>query len=246
MLGKLLKYDFRSIGRILFPVYGAMLVAAILLGLSSRNTNVSLTIAIIYSVLLIAAMVMTVVLVIQRFYQNLLGSQGYLMFTIPVSTGTHIFAKVLTALIWGLIGVLVVVLSGVLIVVFDPSLGGFQGIGEMMNAMFQVHLNPEDQKTLLFSIVLGILTVTALVTRIYASISVGHLWSGHRLLGAFLAYIGFQILVFWLISGIGLSVVPDLILNEQAMLAELLVPLLQIVFYGAITWLILDRRLNLE
>ena len=110
MLGKLLKYDFRSIGRILFPVYGAMLVAAILLGLSSRNTNVSLTIAIIYSVLLIAAMVMTVVLVIHRFCQNLLGSQGYLMFTIPVSTGTHIFAKVLTALIWGLIGVLVVVL----------------------------------------------------------------------------------------------------------------------------------------
>ena len=93
---------------------------------------------------------------------------------------------------------------------------------------------------------LGILTVTALVTRIYASISVGHLWSGHRLLGAYLAYIGFQILVFWLISEIGLSLVPDSILNEQAMLAELLVPLLQIVLYGAITWLILDRRLNLE
>ncbi len=246
MLGKLIKYDFCSIARILFPVYGALLVAAVLLGISSRDTQVSLTIAMIYSVLLIAAILMTMVLVIQRFYSNLLGREGYLMFTIPVSTGTHIFAKVLTALLWGLIGILVVLLSGFLIMVFDPSVGGFSGIKEMMNALFQIKLDPEDQKTMLFSICLGILSVSALITRVYASISVGHLWSGHRVLGAFLAYIGFQILMFWIFTRIGFTVLPETMLSEHSMGIELLVPAIQIAVYGVITWLILDRRLNLE
>ena len=246
MLGKLIKYDFCSIARILFPVYGALLVAAVLLGISSRDTQVSLTIAMIYSALLIAAILMTMVLVIQRFYSNLLGREGYLMFTIPVSTGTHIFAKVVTALLWGLLGIIVVVLSGVLIMAFDPSIGGFQGLGDMVNALFQIRLDPEDQKTMLFSICLGILTVSAIITRIYAAISVGHLWSTHRILGAFLAYIGFQILVFWMVSEIGLSILPGTMLNEHYMVTEILIPAIQIAVYGVITWLILDRRLNLE
>ena len=246
MLGKLLKYDFRSIGRILLLLYAAILVAAILLGISSRNQNVSMTIALIYMVLLIAAMVLTVVLVIQRFYHNLLGREGYLMFTIPVSTGTHIFAKVLTALIWGLIGVAVAFLSGFLIMVFDPSIGGFQGVGEMMNAMFQIRLDPENQRDLVYGIVIAVLTVTEVITRIYAAIAVGHLWNNHRILGALLAYLGFQIVVFYVVAGVGVSILPDAFMNNQVAMTEILIQAVEIAVFGALTWVILDRRLNLE
>ncbi|MGN1388036.1 MAG: hypothetical protein ACI4WR_00145 [Bulleidia sp.] len=246
MLGKLLKYDFLSIGRILLPLYGAILVAAALVGISSRTTDVSLTIMTIYMFLVMAAMILTVVLVIQRFYNNLLGREGYLMFTIPVSTGSHILAKVLTALIWGFLGVIAVVLSGVLILALDPSLGGFAGIGEMMHAFFQIRLDPQDVKDLVLSGIIMVLQLTAVITRIYAAIAVGHLWSGHRILGAFLAYIGLQILVFLAVSRIGITFLPDAFMNGQTAAAEILIQMCEIAIFGALTWVVLDRRLNLE
>lgn len=75
MLGKLLKYDFKSIARILLPIYGAFLVVSVLLGAQSGSRSISPAILSIFIALFTVAIILTIVLVIQRFYQNLLGAQ---------------------------------------------------------------------------------------------------------------------------------------------------------------------------
>ena len=115
-----------------------------------------------------------------------------------------------------------------------------------MNAMVQIRLDPENQRDLVYGRVIAVLTVTEVITRIYAAIAVGHLWNNHRILGALLAYLGFQIVVFYVVSGVGVSILPDAFMNNQVAMTEILIQAVEIAVFGALTWVILDRRLNLE
>lgn len=243
MLGKILKYDFQSIARILLPVYGAFLVVSGLLGTQSAIRTISPLVATAFAALFMVAMIMTIVLVIQRFYQNLLGPEGYLMFTIPVSTGTHILEKVILALVWALLGGMVIFLASFLIILMDPGVGGFRSL---LQAISSIRLSGDDAAQFLSWILLAILSIASEITRIYAAISVGHLWTSHRILGAFLAYIGLEILFFWMLDVFGTSLFSDLILPDTPSLISFLTTSIQIAINGIITWLILDRCLNLD
>ena len=64
-----------------------------------------------YILMIAAAFVMCIIVTIQRFYKNLLGSEGYLMFTLPVSTTANILSKAITAFIWIIATSLVTLLS---------------------------------------------------------------------------------------------------------------------------------------
>ena len=243
MLGKLLKYDFKSIARILLPIYGAFLVVSVLLGAQSASRDVSPAIVAIFIGLFSVAIIMTIVLVIQRFYQNLLGPEGYLMFTIPVSTATHILEKVTLALVWGLLGSLVIFLASFLIIIFDPAAGGFSGIFQVMG---QIHFTGNEYALFFSWLLLAILGIAAQITQIYASISIGHLWTSHRILGAFLSYIGFSILTARVMSAFGGSLFTDWFFSVSPSLSSYLPLAIEIAVYGLITWLILDRSLNLD
>ena len=55
---------------------------------------------IIYGFLFFGIMVVSLVVVIQRFYKSLLGDEGYLMFTLPVETWKLVMSKLLVAIFW--------------------------------------------------------------------------------------------------------------------------------------------------
>ena len=88
MLTKLIGYEMKAFGRIILPLYAATLGMSFLIGLGVRflpeeayNKFFGATVSMIFSVLIISTMVMTGILCVQRFYQNLLGNEGYLMFS---------------------------------------------------------------------------------------------------------------------------------------------------------------------
>lgn len=96
MLRKLLKYEFKATARTMVPLY-IVLIAFSLFHLvinpldvleSTGNTSIRTIIAMLdimlYVVLIVGLSIMTLVIMIQRFYKNLLGDEGYLMFTLPV------------------------------------------------------------------------------------------------------------------------------------------------------------------
>ena len=98
MLGKLIKYEFKATGRILLPLYGALLVFALinrLLFRSSLDETINNTFGTIggianilsvfaYGCTMAAVFVVTFFVIVQRFYKNILGDEGYLMNTLPV------------------------------------------------------------------------------------------------------------------------------------------------------------------
>ena len=133
MLGKLLKQDFRATARIMLPLY----VAVPVLGLFTNLINhlcenqtgfllnaISALVSFVFSLALIAAVVTTVVLMILRFYRNLMTDEGYLMFTLPVSTTELIFSKLIVSVVWFL-GTFAVDALGLLL---SGTLGSYEDI----------------------------------------------------------------------------------------------------------------------
>ncbi len=111
MLGKLIKHEFRATGRIMLPMMGALLALSLMANLSIRGMTSDLSdipaLEIFFSLIIgffgmgiVAIVVMTLVIMVNRFYQNLLKSEGYLMFTLPVSVHDLIWSKLIVSLVW--------------------------------------------------------------------------------------------------------------------------------------------------
>lgn len=93
MLGKLLKYELKATSRTFLPIYGALILVALgnrLFRMGNINLGFGLTTAILVG-LFVALGVLTLMVTIQRFNRNLLGDEGYLMFTLPVGPNQLIF-----------------------------------------------------------------------------------------------------------------------------------------------------------
>jgi hypothetical protein len=260
MLSRLIGYEMKAFGRILLPIYAAIVVAAVLLGIdfrffpNSAGSAGTIALTVILGVLAAAVSIVTVLLLVIRFYNNLLGREGYLMFSIPTGTGNLIWAKVISSVIWSIFSVIIsaVVMAPFLIAADYSGETEKIGVGQMMSGFFKA-IEPYKM-----NILLGILLVIALavfaITRLYASMAIGQLWTEHRILGSVLAFIATGILetVLVLSSGNGLFTVVGNQNLESALDAAkyesifLAVTAAGIAVYGAVTWLILDRKLNLE
>jgi len=87
MLGKLMKYEIKATARLFLPLYAALLVFSLInrflnpfaIGESINNINLQFTIRAIsmtaYVLLLLGTLVMTVVIMIQRFYKKSSGGR---------------------------------------------------------------------------------------------------------------------------------------------------------------------------
>lgn len=102
MLKKLYKHEFYSLFRNILPVYAALLGFALLSRLGSliESSNMVFSIfkgltATIYIFSIIAVFVVGMVIVVTRFYKNLLSHEGYLTFTLPFSATQHIVCKLI-------------------------------------------------------------------------------------------------------------------------------------------------------
>lgn len=115
MLRKLLKYDLRSTLRRFAVIWCAVLAAALLERLllpkedllSASGTGSGLVS--VFSLILVAMLVLSVVHIVRRFYRGLLGDEGYLMHTLPVEPWLLVMSKLLCAMLVLSVSVLVAV-----------------------------------------------------------------------------------------------------------------------------------------
>ena len=126
---KLLKYEWKACARTCLPLYGVLILMSLIsriLYVIPKNASLDFMLPAIGSMLymgvMMAAFVVTAVILIQRFYKNLLGSEGYLMFTLPVTVSQHLLSKTIIAVV--MIG-----LSGLSALIRTSLLGSFR-LGE--------------------------------------------------------------------------------------------------------------------
>ena len=199
MLGKLMKYDCRSMFRSFAPLWLALLALSVVnhFTVDLPNGGIGAALAMLaYVGVVIAVIVVTIVLVVLRFYHGLLRDEGYLMFTLPVRPWQLVMAKLLTALVVTVLSIAVSVLSLFIIV------GDLHGLQNFIKAVFRAI--PQISGTLYLQmfllVVLVIAAILASITHIYASLAIGHLFHTHRIGWAVGAYIVTDILFTFLLT----------------------------------------------
>jgi hypothetical protein len=267
MLGKLMKYEIKATGRTLIPLYIALLAFAIInkifigTGLSHKLEgfgSIPFILSIFgYGCTMAAVFIVTFFVIIQRFYKNLLGDEGYLMNTLPVTTIINITSKISIATFWNIISGFIAVLS-IIIMAFNAD-----AFGRFFHEFFQAFSDSYAQFGIQVYIVIMEAIVAILVqliksiAMIYASISIGHLFSKHRILSSFGAFIVLNLITTAISSALGiafsysnLTTIFDNITSSLKIHLFLgfliLFNLVFFIFYFIITNYILKNKLNLE
>ena len=191
MLGKLIKHEFRATGRLMDPLFGALVLLALVVRANdlvfqhvesySAFLNILNTLLIIaYVLALFGVMVFSTVLMIKRFHQNVLTDEGYLMFTLPTSVHSLLWSKLITAALFFIFTFLAEALS-VAIVVWRGGLARemFTGFADLFRAMDSYYM----ANGLAFALeMLALLFVSLLVTCLlfYAPMSIGYSFANHK------------------------------------------------------------------
>lgn len=284
MLGKLLKYEVKATARWFLPMYIGILAFAILnkivfsignvdaiMDIIERNKVLTVLselfsgISIALYVLIIAAtFVLTLVITIQRFYKNLMGDEGYLMFTLPVTPTAHIWSKFLVSLMWSAVSVLVTGLS-IFILAFYGNM--FHDIAQVIQEISSVFQSSEGIHLIGFILELFICLIVgecSSTLMVYASIALGHTRKSHKVLYSFGAYMLINAItsiisgIFTAIGTIGLVTDDELLYADTIanntifgffhymFISTAVLSALFAVGFFIITNFILSKKLNLE
>lgn len=242
MLRKLIKYDLKSMSKIMIPLWIVTIVISILLRIELqlrdiRLDNIQLVVILTMIVLFgvsVAIMVMNIIFVIQRFWDGLLKNEGYLMFTLPVSTRKLILSKAIS-------GVIVTFGSIITICIVVALISSFYLADILSLADYKISLT--------FNVVVRCITfVFDLISSIYfayAAMAIGQLSNRNRFLCAFGAYLGLHV-IQTIIIAVGDALIPDSISRIVFSVILLLAVIVQIVILHVITEFILTKKLNLE
>ncbi len=274
MLGKLIKHETRATSRIFLPLYGALLILTIFTKLvmaigapdffsetvtSNKVAEIILGISFtLYFILIVGISVMTLVMIIQRFYKNLFTDEGYLMFSLPVKTWELVLSKLLVGMIWSAVCTIMIVLT-----FFIFSLGYFSmmELSQSIRSAYSMFYLQTGMELNLFmaELILFILVQTvASILMIYVSIAIGQLFNQHRIIAAFGAYIvitiAIQIIVSIFMAVFAVGNLENTILNGSDAITAvhwllngttMLNVVMGIGFYYG-TLIIMKIRLNLE
>ncbi len=212
MLGKLFKYEWRSISKLLLPIHGVVLLFALLSrfyftmsGGTDTLLNTDSTIIGTLTTLLIFALVIVISSVAiftfiyngYHFYKNVFTDQGYLTNTLPVTPAQILLSKELVALLWQLIDVVVISIS---IFILIGSKEVFSNFGIFRSTLMRYASQAPLFTTLI--IIALVLTPFVIIGMLFFSITLGNLASSHKVLASIGAYVGIYVVqqIFGLIQ----------------------------------------------
>ena len=203
MFGKLLKHEFRATAPLILMLWAGLAGFA---GLSAlfwelcRSLDIfalPLSISMFFFVILaIAAVVVVNIVIIRRFYVNVYGDEGYLTLTLPVKRSSIIWSKLVCSSVWLILtGAVVAISVGVLLLVGDRSVisDTFEYLRLYVGRMLE-SLRISEVFAAVVMILAMLVELVSGILVFYASISIGQFFTGHRLLGSVLGYMGIHVL----------------------------------------------------
>ncbi|MBO5936782.1 MAG: hypothetical protein J6Q79_04095 [Clostridia bacterium] len=196
MLGKLLKYEIKHSARYTATIYLATLAfaAVSVIALVFNSTWLGVMSCFMLYIAGVASVIVTLVSVIKNFYDTLYGRQGYLTFTLPVKCSTVLISKLITSVIWIIVGFIVMGITLLTVFlyakeksesIFESFLDSFlvSGLAEMLPSGLVI------AETLIMFAVLALLTVITYVGYVFFVVTVantGKFQSHPKLFGALL------------------------------------------------------------
>lgn len=208
MLKQLLKYEFKATKRRYFGLYLALALLSVVLGVTFRQEhalahstsfqNLEVILMIVYVSVILAIAVLCFVNTIQRFYQNLLGREGYLMHTLPVNENQLILSKLLTSMVWvlcsGLVGIVCITVM-VSIGVIDSETFGMVDWNswKQLWQMLYEEIGPEFWVAMAWTILINLARLADLILCVYAACMIAHPFRKYGMVSGILAFIGLNV-----------------------------------------------------
>lgn len=215
MLRKLLKHEFRATARVMLPLY----LITVLLAIMTRATDfwlnmveyegalgynflgiVAFLIATGFMLALTATFVVAVVQAILRFRSNLLADEGYVMFTLPVSSHSLVWSKLIVSAVW-LLGALVIDVVSVMALVANMEM--FQEIGRLFQEIAREITAYYVGNGVAFLVELVLLFLVSCVLTcltFYTPLAIGHSFNRHKMLLSVVFFFAIQV-AFQILSG---------------------------------------------
>ena len=192
MLGKLMKYEFRATAIYFLPIYVVLVLVSglryVVSLISQKFSNgfsafSGFSLAAIYLLLALGLAITTFIVSIIRFYKNLLGTEGYLMFTLPVSVEQNILAKLIPSVVW----------------FFGSCVLGMLTIAPAMGLRFNDNpftmftgIRLGDVPEILLAVLMVIGSIAGTFLFYYLCMCIGQMFNSHRFLISAGAYIVIQ------------------------------------------------------
>lgn len=205
MLKQLLKYEFKATKSLYFGLYLALALLSVVLGVTFRQEhalahstsfqNLEVILMIVYVSVILAIAVLCFVSTVQRFYKNLLGREGYLMHTLPVTETQLILSKLITSMVWvlcsGLVGIVCITVM-VAVGVFDPETFGMVDweSWKQLWGMLYGELGARFWLVTFWTILINLARLADLILCVYAACMIAHPFRKHVVI---LAFIGLNI-----------------------------------------------------
>lgn len=119
MLGKLIKNEIKMSAHMMMNIYvaAAVTIGIMLIAYAIDISWLSAMATIALFLIAMIALIITFVGVIANFYKTLYGQQGYLSFTLPVTSGQLLAAKAIVAFLWMIVSYAVSI--GIMIWIYD-------------------------------------------------------------------------------------------------------------------------------
>lgn len=270
MLKKLLKHELHATGRYMWIVYLAVVLLSIagfgmtrymgqnMLALEQSDNDAVLLILVLGMVIwflaLGASVILTIAMNIHRFYKNFLSDEGYLMFTLPASVHQLTMSKLLVAMLWQVLSILLAV-GGVVLGVYNLISGE---VGYIFVDVFG-EMDMNWPIVALELLLVSLLSCGAGILQIYCAMAFGYGFNKNKALLSVVLYFGIQ-MGLQILSGI-FSVVSIFSVDLETMMDSTLTSMqtwhlsmlssgaiqliLCAVFYFVTTWN-LRKRLNLS
>lgn len=270
MLGKLIKYDFKALSRYLVVIHIMLLITAALGRflfiermtqnpdrLSSAGAVIVAVGILVYVILFMTALFGTLLIISIHFYKNLYSDEAYLTHTLPVSRGQLLLAKTVSGSVWMLIDVVLVILSVLILVLYQPVIQEFVTHKDEMLAVMGFPSTVGFGKITLLLIIMFIVSSVSNVMTLYVSISAGQLFSNHRVLGAIVVFFSISTIISVIGGAAGAAYSIPAVMNAvdesfiyqfylRAYLFSMVLELATAVGFYVVTYLLMQKKLNLN
>lgn len=243
MFLKLVKHEFKAINRFLIPTHLILLVLAIvgrlimiplsmsILGNATDAYPISrfsegplyggilLTYFLVYFMAIIAIPTLNYIFLGVRFYKSMFTEEGYMSFSLPVTPVEHLMSKVLTAVVYVVVGILTMFLSFAILLSYPEifrAIFSEVGLAQIKEA-FEVLLDGNILSVIGMILSLVVSTFTSIFA-LYACICLGQLHHKARGLMS-IVYYGLFYIIYSMINGIGTTLISYAIVGRSYIVA---------------------------
>ena len=264
MLGKLMKYEWKSTWKLLVPANLLIVVMTLLACITVRIDFydfdiegiefIAVLIILMYVLSMFVVLVGGAIYLIYRFYTSTYGDQGYLLHTLPVDKHHIIIAKVLVSTLWIILSSFLMYMSVIFLFheegdIFEEIINGISTFGRIFTG------TAYGEKIPFFTVVMMLITLLVnlfvRVLKVTACISLGQLSSNHKVMLSFAYYFAFYVFQqivngFYLIFMAYVSENSGNWFFEVTWEFSLIVGLIYTVLFYMLTWHVMDKQLNLD